>query len=162
MANDPRNDLRVTNIVPPVKRPCRPRASRLESLLNSQSFPQIVPPDPTHLDDALEYLCARDPATDEVIVSTMELMSVSRRASVVIQVTNDKLQAAFRKFITATTFREPTEEEKTQAITEAKSAMELLMSMGFLAGTAIGFAAGLEIEEDDGDGDDDPFESPMI
>jgi hypothetical protein len=156
MANDPRNDLRVTNIVPPVKRPCRPRASRLESLLNSQSFPQIVPPDPTHLDDALEYLCARDPATDEVIVSTRELMSVSQRAKAIIDTTFDKISVTIETTLLT--------EEKTiaDARGELTRAMELLMSMGFLAGTAIGFAAGLEMEEDDGDGDDDPFESPMI
>jgi hypothetical protein len=155
LANDPRNNPRVTNTVPPInpiKRPCRPRASRLESLLNSQSFTQIVPPDPTYLDDALEYLCARDPATDEVIVSTMELMSVSQRAKAIIDATFEKISVTILA------------EDKTMADTcgELTRAMELLMSMGFLAGTAIGFAAGLEMEEEDGEEDDDPFESPMI
>lgn len=142
-----------------MSKPCRPRTSCLKSLLNSQSFPQISkisPLDPTCLDDTLEYLCARDPATDEVIVSTMDLMSISQRAKAIIDATFDKISVTIETTLST--------EEKTiaDARMELTHAMELLMSMGFLAGTAIGFAAGLVMEEDDGDDYDDPFESPMI
>lgn len=131
-----------------MSKPCRPRTI---ITVTAQSFPPIIDRDPTHLDQALEYLCARDPATDEVIVSTMELMSISHRASTVISTTSSQIEAALKKSQAA-----GSQTELQAAVTEARSAMELLMAMGFLAGTAIGFATGLEMEADDGDGDDDP------
>ena len=115
--------------------PCRHRT--LTAVIPNQDPPTFsVPTEPGPIDELLVYLCTHDPEVDEVVVNAMELLFKSQRAHGLIEETGKQLQSG------------------VEINARQTYALELLMAMGFLTGTAIGFAAGLEFES----GDDDEFD----
>ena len=122
---------------------CRHRT--LTTVISNPDPPTFsVPSEPGPIDELLVYLCSKNPEVDEVIVNAMALMFSSQRALALIETTGNEINNPG----SAMDIYKPISKETMRAL-------ELLMAMGFLTGTAIGFAAGLEFEssEDDDDGD---------
>lgn len=92
-----------------------------------------VPTDAGPIDALVEYICSRPPEMDEVLVNVMALMFTSPKTRMVIETTADVVKQCKN---------EPVGDPELRA-------MEFLLAVGFLTGTAIGFAAGLEFESDD-------------
>ena len=124
--------------------PCRHRT--LTAVIPNQDPPTFsVPTEPGPIDELLVYLCSKDLEVDEVVVNAMELLFKSQRAKDLITGTGENLAVIG-----------PGGGAQVGTPTERTIyALELLMAMGFLTGTAIGFAAGLEFESGDGDEFDD-------
>jgi hypothetical protein len=148
----------VLNTLMPHK--CRHRRIDAAAFVPGANPTFTIPPDTTPLDEALEYLGRKDdPAVNELIVDTMGLMTISSKGRDIIGVVMKTLV----ELLDSGDLNKMGETGE-KAFADLQHHLELLMALGFLSGTAIGFAAGLQFEEASDDEDDEgpDYEGPMV
>jgi hypothetical protein len=112
-----------------------------------------IPPDPGPIDDAMEYLLhTKTPEVEEIMLSTTKLIFESTRCRIFLDTIFELLE-------------DTTCPTTAQNVPKIYHQLAYVMAMGFLSGTAIGFAAGLQFEavdEDENDDDGPDYEGPMV
>lgn len=143
---------------------CYPRSVSASIIRGEANF--VVPEDTGMVDAVLTQLLALDPATDEIMINGMALLNTSERAVGYVKETAHSITNTFLSCLTDQT---RTMESRAKEVAQCTiGELTLTLSIGFLMGTAIGFAAGLKFEPvdgDDEDGEDDPgpdYDGPMV
>jgi|SRR5579864_2892587 len=138
---------------PPITRDGILHDARVKGSIDPGNPTYLLPDNHTPLDLVINDLRTRK-QDDEIIVNAMKLLSESSEAKGVA----DRIR---QEMITAMNPPETTRE----LIVKLTYCLELLMAIGFLTGTAVGFAAGLQFEPSDDDDDEDyppDYDDPMI
>jgi hypothetical protein len=151
----------------PHQHDCNPRTTH-DSASFSHDYNFIIPDSPTPIDEVITSLMDSSTKSREIIVNAELLLQTSKAVSVYAESVLSTITHQFQSSANAAEgkTREEMKEIAGKLLESTITEIRLLFTLGFLTGTAVGFAVGLQFEPDEGDGEEDEegpdYDGPMV